>query len=73
MNFLNKIFRKLSHKENSENQARPKPAIIPEKKSIEPVGNPDKLEETQQERRQSTTLKETMAAKYPKTTGNPGK
>lgn len=66
MNFLNKIFRKLSHKENSENQAGPKPAIIPEKKSIEPVKNPDKLKETPQERRQPTTLKEAMAAKYPK-------
>ena len=66
MNFLNKIFRKLSHKENSENQAGPKPATISEMKRVELVENPDKLKETPQERQQPTTLKEAMAAKYPK-------
>lgn len=66
MNFLNKIFRKLSHKENSKNQTGPKPAIIFETERVELVDNPDKLEETPQERRQPTTLKEAMAAKYPK-------
>lgn len=66
MNFLNKIFRKLSHKENNENQTGPKPATISETERVEPVGNPDKLKETPQERQQPTTLKEAMAAKYPK-------
>jgi integrase len=60
MNFLSKIFRRLTNKGNVKIQPDPEPA---QNKHVE---NPDKLKEAPQERQQPTTLKEAMAAKYPK-------
>lgn len=63
MSFLNKIFSKLSLKENSENKTEQLPAAISKTATAEPVSNSDKLEEPQEN--EPITLKECFLAKYP--------